>query len=270
MTKRTIPVDAVGPIALDLTMHTGTIHLAVDPVLKQARVELTTDADAGPSADAIRDTDVSLAGQNLTVRVSDTAGGAAGSTTVSVNGSTVTFSGGRGVRIDGGNIHVSGHGGGKVFINGREVTPDGPAGPALTPITLTAYLPAESVALVSTHSAKTVVTGELARLDFDATSGNLTAERIGELDATVTSGKVLVSDVTGSLTANVTSGYFAVGAYSGHDARLTLTSGQARMAATSKASGRMSVGVTSGQAYITGAAHLNVRRRATSGYVQVS
>ncbi|MFD9880566.1 hypothetical protein ACFWZT_03745 [Streptomyces alboflavus] len=270
MSKRTIPVDAFGPIALDLTMHTGTIHLAVDPALKQARVELTTDADAGPSADAVRDADVSLTGQNLTVRVPDTASGTAGSTTVSFNGSTMTFSGGSGVRISGGNVHISGHGGGKVFVNGREVTADGPAGHALTPVTLTAYLPAGSVALVSTHSAMTVVTGELARLDFDATSASLTAERIGDLDATITSGKVLVSDVTGSLAANVTSGYLAVGAYSGHDARLNLTSGQARMAATSKASGRMAVGVTSGQAYITGAAHLNVRRRATSGYVQVS
>lgn len=270
MTKRTIPMAAFGPIALDLMMHNGTIHLAVDPTLKQARVELTTDAESGPSADAIRDTDVSLTGQNLTVRVPDTVGGMAGSTTVSVNGNTMTFSGGNGVQINGGNIHVSGHGRGKVFINGRQVTADGPAGPTLTPITLTAYLPARSVALISTHTAMTVVTGELARLDFDATSASLTAERIGELDATITSGKVLVSDVTGSLTANVTSGYFGVGAYSGHDARLNLTSGQARMAATSKASGRLSVGITSGQAYITGAAHLNVRRRATSGYVQVS
>lgn len=270
MTKRTIPVAAFGPIALDLTMHTGTIHLAVDPALKQARVELTTDAESGPSADAIRNTDVSLTGQNLAVRVPDTADATAGSTTVGVNGSTMTFSGGSGVRINGGNVYVSGHGRGKVFVNGREVTADGPAGPALTPVTLTAYLPAGSVAMVSTHSAMTVVTGELARLEYDATSGNLTADRIGDLDATVTSGKVLVSDVTCSLAASVTSGYFSVGAYSGHDARLSLTSGQARMAATSKSSGRMAVGVTSGQAYITGAAHLNVRRRSTSGYVQVS
>jgi len=42
------------------------------------------------------------------------------------------------------------------------------------------------------------------------------------------------------------------------------------MAATPQATGRLTVNATSGCARITGAAHLNVRRRVTSGYVQVS
>ncbi len=270
MTERTIPVDAIGPIALDLTMNAGSIRVVVDPALKQARVVLKTEAASGPSADAIRDTAVSLTGQNLRVRVPDAAGGMSGSTTFRMDGSTMTFSGGSGVQIVGGNVYVSGSGGGKVFINGREVTATGPAGDVVTPITAEVHLPARSVALISTHSADTVVTGTLARLEYDGTSGSLVADRVGDLDVTATSGSVIVNEVTGPLDANLTSGNLGIGAYSGHAARLNLTSGNVRMAATAQATGRLMVSATSGCARITGASHLNVRRRVTSGYVQIS
>ncbi|PAZ16667.1 hypothetical protein CLM62_06950 [Streptomyces sp. SA15] len=270
MTERIIPVDVIGPIALDLTMDAGSIRVVVDPALKQARMVLTTEATSGPSADAIRDTTVSLNGQNLRVRVSDVAGGMSGSTTIRMGGSTMTFSGGSGVQIINGNVHVTGHGGGKVFVNGREVTATGPAGDAVTPISAVIHLPARSVAAISTKSANTVVTGTLARLEYDGTSGMLTAERVGDLEATVTSGSVIVGEVSGPLDINLTSGNVNVGAYSGHDARLNLTSGSVRMAATSQATGRLSVNATSGSVRVTGAGHLNVRRRVTSGHVQIS
>ncbi|MEK2475533.1 DUF4097 family beta strand repeat-containing protein [Streptomyces noursei] len=270
MTERTIPVDAFGPIAIDLMMNAGSIRVAVDSALKQARVVLKTEATSGPSADAIRGTAVSLTGQNLTLRVPDVAGGMGGSTTIRRGGYTMTFSGGNGVQIVGGNVYVSGHGGGKVFVNGREVTATGPAGDAVTPITAEIHLPAGSVALVRTHTADTVIKGELARLEYDGTSGSLAADRVGDLDVTVTSGSVIVNDVTGELDANLTSGNLGIGAYSGTDARLNLTSGNVRMAATAQAAGRLTVSATSGCARITGAGHLNVRRRVTSGYVQVS
>jgi len=270
MTERIIPVAAFGPIAVDLTMNAGTIRVVVDPMLKQAQVVLKTDATSGPSADAVRDTAVSVTGQNLTVRVPDVAGGMSGSTTIRMGGNTMTFSGGSGVQIVNGNVHVTGHGGGKVFVNGREVTATGPTGDAVTPISAVVHLPAGSVALISTHHANTVITGTLARLEYDGTSGALTAERIGDLDATITSGSVIVGDVTGPLDVNLTSGNLTVGAYSGSDARLNLTSGNVRMAATTQATGRLTVSATSGCARITGASHLNVRRRVTSGYVQIS
>ncbi|KOT90378.1 hypothetical protein ADK70_17530 [Streptomyces rimosus subsp. pseudoverticillatus] len=253
MTERTIPVDTFGPIALDLTMNTGSIRIAVDPALTQARVVLTTEATSGPSADAIRDTAVRLNGQNLKVRVPDVAGAMGGTT----------------IRM-GGNVYVSGNSGGKVFVNGREVTATGPAGSAVTPITATVHLPAKSVALISTRTADTVVTGTLARLEYDGTSGALTAERVGDLDARATSGSVIVHEVTGPLDANLTSGNLSIGAYSGHAARLNLTSGNVQMAATAQATGRLTVSATSGCARITGASHLNVRRRVTSGYIQIS
>ncbi|MFG2731498.1 DUF4097 family beta strand repeat-containing protein [Streptomyces canus] len=270
MTERIIPVGVVGPIALDLTMNSGSIRVVVDPALKQARMVLTTEATSGPSADAIRDTTVSLIGQNLRVRVPDVAGGMGGSTTIRVGGNTMTVSGGNGVQIVGGNVHITGHSGGKVFVNGREVTASGPAGDAITPITATIHLPAKSVVAISTNSANTVVTGTLARLEYDGTSGTLTAERVGDLEARVTSGSVIVGEVSGPLNLNLTSGNVNVGAYSGHHARLNLTSGNVRMAATSQASGRLSVNATSGNVRVTGAGHLDVRRRVTSGHVQIS
>ncbi|MFF6992203.1 DUF4097 family beta strand repeat-containing protein [Streptomyces sp. NPDC010273] len=270
MTERIIPVDVAGPIALDLAMNTGSIRVVVDPELKQARMVLTTEATSGPSADAVRDTTVSLTGQNLRVCVPDVAGGMGGSTTINMGGSTMTFSGGSGVQIVGGNVHIGGHGGGKVFVNGREVPATGPAGDAVTPISATIHLPSKSVAALSTHSANTVVMGTLARLEYDGTSGTLTAERVGDLEAVVTSGSVIVGEVSGPLDINLTSGSVNVGAYSGHCARLNLTSGSVRMAATSQATGRLSVNATSGSVRVTGAGHLSVRRRVTSGHVQIS
>ncbi|MFZ3558787.1 MULTISPECIES: DUF4097 family beta strand repeat-containing protein [unclassified Streptomyces] len=272
MTERTISVDNFGPIALALTMDAGSIRLAVDPTLKQARIVLTTEATSGPSADAIHDTVVEQSGQRVMVRVPDVEGSGAGQTTIQVGRNTMTFSGGSsGVSFVGGNVYVSGNRGGRVFINGREVTANS-AGDASgpTPIEATVYLPARSEAQVNTHSADTVVTGELARLDYDGYSGTVTAERIGDLDAGMTSGSIRIAEVTSSLAANLTSGNFTVGAYSGHDARLTMTSGNVRMAATPQSSGRLAVNVTSGNASITGAAHLNVRRRVTSGNVHIS
>ncbi|SDP46049.1 Putative adhesin [Streptomyces sp. cf386] len=268
MTERTIPVDVIGPIALDLTMNTGSIRVIVDTTLKQAHMVLTTEATSGLSADAIRDTTVSLNGQNLRVRVPDLAGGMSGTTTVSRGGYTMTFSGGNGVQIVNGNVHING--GGKVFINGREVTATGPAGDAVTPISAVVHLPAKSVAAISTHTANTVVTGVLARLEYDGTSGMLTADRVGDLEATVTSGSVIVGEVNGPLDISLTSGSVNVGAYSGHHARLNVTSGSVRMAATAQSSGRLSVNATSGSVRVTGAGHLNVRRRVTSGHVQIS
>ncbi|MFJ8675496.1 DUF4097 family beta strand repeat-containing protein [Streptomyces sp. NPDC093589] len=270
MTERMIPVDAFGPIALDLSMNTGSIRVTVDPELKQPRVVLKTEATSGPSADAIRDTTVHLTGQDLRVRVPDTGGGTNGSTTIRMGNSTMTFSGGSGVQVVGGNVYVSGNTGGKVFINGQEVTATGPAGDALTPITAEVHLPAHSVALISTHTAETTVRGTLARLEYDGTSGALVADRVGDLDAVATSGSVIVNEVSGALDANLTSGNLGIGAYSGPAARLNVTSGNVRMAATAQATGRLTVNVTSGSARITGAAHLNVRRRVTSGHVQIS
>ncbi|MFE7611650.1 DUF4097 family beta strand repeat-containing protein [Streptomyces celluloflavus] len=270
MTERTIPVDVFGPITLDLLMFAGGIRVVVDPMLKQARVVLKTEATSGPSADAIRDTAVSLNGRKLRVHVPDAAGSVSGSTTVRMGGSTMTFSGGSGVQVVGGNVYVSGNSGGKVFINGREVTATGAAGDAATPITAEVRLPAKSVVLITTHTADTVITGTLARLEYIATSGSLVADRVGDLDVSATSGSVIVNEVTGPLDANITSGNLGIGAYSGHDARLNLTSGNVQVAATAQATGRLAVNATSGCARITGASHLNVRRRVTSGYVQIS
>ncbi|MEJ8649649.1 DUF4097 family beta strand repeat-containing protein [Streptomyces sp. MS1.AVA.3] len=269
MTERTIPVDAIGPIALDLSMNAGSIRVTVDPALTQPRVVLKTEATSGPSADAIRDTTVHLTGQDLRVRVPDAASGMCGSTTISMGGRTMTFSGGNGVQIVGSNVYVSGSSGGKVFVNGREVTATAPAGDAVTPITAEVHLPAKSVALISTHSADTTIRGTLARLEYDGTSGALVADRVGDQDVTATSGSVIVNEVTSALDANLTSGNLGIGAYSGHDARLNVTSGNVRMAATAQATGRLTVNATSGCARITGASHLNVRRRVTSGHVQI-
>lgn len=255
MTTRTIPIEATDPVALDLAMNAGIIRITVSPAVKYGYVTLKTDAENGPSTDAVRNATAVLGRQELKIRVPDT--GPSGG---------VTFHGG-GVVVTGSMSNVSIING-RVYSNGREITPGDQVGSP--PVTAEIHLPPQSSAKLMTQSASTEITGSLERLEYDASSGRLTAERVGDLDAALTSGELLVGQVTGTLDVTLTSGSVNVGAYSGHDARLNLTSGNVHLAATAQATGRLSVKATSGSVRVTGAGHLNVRRRVTSGHVQIS
>lgn len=261
MTTRTIPIETTRPLALDLAMNAGIIRITVSPTAKHGLVTLKADAETGPSADAVRDAIVDLDGQKLKIRVPDTGpnGG------VTLRGG-VAFHGG-GVVVTGSMSNVSVING-RVFSNGREITPSDPVGSP--PVTAEIHLPPQSSAKIMTQSASTDITGSLDRLEYDASSGQLTADRVGDLDAVLASGELVIGQVAGTLDVTLTSGSVNVGAYIGHDARLHLTSGSVRMHTSPEASGKLSVNVTSGYANITGAGHLNIRRRVTSGHVQIS
>lgn len=255
MTTRTIPIEATDPVALDLAMNAGIIRITVSPTVKHGHVTLRTAADTGPSADAVRDATAVLDGQKLTVRVPDN--GPSGG---------VTFHGG-GVVVTGSMSNVSIING-RVFSNGREITPgDQVSNP---PVTAEIHLPPQSSARLMTQSASTEITGSMTRLEYDASSGRLTADHVGDLDAVLSSGELCIGQVTGTLDVTITSGNVSIGVYSGTDARLHLTSGNVRMHTSPEASGKLSVNTTSGYVNITGASHLNVRRRVTSGHVRIS
>lgn len=253
MTERMIYAAEPGPVAMDLAMNSGSIRITVDPGLKQALVLLKTDDDSGPSADAVRNAAVTGNSRRYAVRVPD------------VGGSFVQGGGSIVVTGSMSNVAIVN---GRVFSNGREITPDDR--PGSSAVEAEVSLPAGSTVKLVTLAARTVVTGMLAVMDYEASSGSLDAEEIGALDASITSGKITVGTVTEALDVTLTSGTVSIGQYEGSDARLHLTSGVAYMHASPESSGRLSVNMTSGSATITGAAHLNVKRRVTSGSLRIT
>lgn len=258
-TDSTHTFSPTGPITLDLTQASGRIGIAVNPLAKALTVIVTTDSDTGLSADAVRDATFTEAGGRLTVNVPMKGGG----------GSNITVSGGNVMSFGGGSISV-GAGSGSIIINGVDVTEIVNKGSKATEVVTSVVLPAGSEVLLSTHTANVTVRGELRALDYGASSGRLDADTVGEFSMTLSSGDARVKHVTGSLDATLTSGDLVVDSYSGSSARLSLTSGDATVHATSASSGKFNVSLTSGSARITGTGHLDVRRRVTSGNLRVS
>lgn len=255
MTEQTVATDTTGPITLDLQQDTGTITIVVDPKATTATVNVSTTDTDGPIADAVRNTRINQAGARLTVRVPEVPS-TAGGTVINGRG---------GVIITGGIT-------GRIIVNGVDVTAaarqgnGGQGGDIATTVTL----PPGSDAFVNSLSAATIVRGHLEALDYGSSSGSLRADSIGGLDLGMTSGDAHVGVVTTRLNANLTSGNLNVDSYRGREARVNLTSGNARMHATPESSGRLAVGLTSGNGTFTGTSHLDVSRRRSSGYLRVS
>ncbi|MFJ6384677.1 hypothetical protein ACIQI7_32305 [Kitasatospora sp. NPDC092039] len=268
MTTRTHTASA-GPAVLDLTQHTGRITIRVDHAVAQACIAVSTTAETGPVADAVRTTGIEQNGRRITVAVPEVPGLSLSTGTTVISGGDINISGGR---ISGGLDGFNFFGGvsGRVVINGVDVTETVDGGTAPAEIETAVTLPPNSWVRLTTHSATTRAMGPLECLDYSGTSGNLSADEVGDLALTLTSGRATIARVTHRLTATLTSGNLGVHAYDGSDARLTLTSGHAQVAATPTSRGRFSVGLTSGHATLTGTRHLDISRRVTSGYLSVS
>ncbi|MFJ1796541.1 DUF4097 family beta strand repeat-containing protein [Kitasatospora griseola] len=269
MTIRTHTAPA-GPAVLDLTQHTGRITIRVDHTAIQAGVTVRTVAESGPVADAVRRTEIDQVGQRITVAVPQIPGmsSSTGTTIISggdinISGDHVTFSGLPGFNFIGGFS-------GRVIVDGVDVTQAVNGGAAHAEIETTVTLPPRSWVRLTTRSATTRATGPLESLDYCGTSGTLRADEVRDLTVDLTSGRATVARVTQRLTATLTSGDLGVHAYDGADARITMTSGNARLAATRASRGRLSIGLTSGNATLTGTRHLDVSRHVTSGYLSVN
>ncbi|MGW7445006.1 DUF4097 family beta strand repeat-containing protein [Kitasatospora sp. NPDC054795] len=259
MTTRTHTAPA-GPAVLDLTQHSGRITVRVDRTATQAGITVSTTAESGPVAEAVRNTGIEQTGQRITVTVPEVPG-------MAISGGDINISGGR---FTMGGINFVGGVSGRVVINGVDVTQAVNGGTPPAEIETTIVLPPNSWARLTTHTATTRATGPLESLDYSGTSGILSADEVGDLAVNLTSGRATVARVTRKLNAVLTSGNFGVHAYDGGDARLTLTSGNAHIAATPVSRGRFSIGLTSGNATLTGTRHLDVSRRVTSGYLSVN
>lgn len=262
-----------GITVLDLTQQTGRIRINASRMTKAITVTVATGADTGPSAEAVNNAIIRESNGRLVVHVEGPAGG--GSNIVVSGGGSVVMSSGGSISIGGnnfGSINVGRGGAGRVIVNGVDVTDAVNAGGGGVPteIETTVTVPATGEVLLSTNSADTVVTGELAVLDYGGASGDLRAETVGELNLSMSSGDAKVGRVDARLTANLSSGALKIGEYAGAEASVSLTSGSAKIGATREASGRFSIGVTSGSARLTGAGHLDVRKRMSSGSIHIS
>jgi hypothetical protein len=269
-TDRSFTTQHTGPVVLDLTQNTGRISISVNPQAQAATVILSTSADEGPSADAITNAKISESRGKLTVKVKTPDGGSSfGGVTVS--GGSVSFtSGGSSYNFSGGSYSSVNVSGGRVIVNGVDVTDTVNSSPnRVTEITTSVVLPADSEVLLNTKASQVTVKGELKALDLGATSGSLTAETVGDLSLDMTSGSARITTVRGRLNANMTSGALAISAYSGPEARVNMTSGVSSIHATPDSTGRFHIGLTSGVGNISGTSHLDVRKRVTSGSLNI-
>jgi hypothetical protein len=268
-TDRSYTTQHTGPITLDLTQSTGQINISVNPSAQAATVVLNTSADQGPSADAVNDAKIKESRGKLTVKVEIPGGGDMGGMVVS--GGNLSFSsGGSRYNFSGSNFSSVNMVGGRVIVNGVDVTDVVNSSPnRVTEIVTTVVLPADSEVLLNTKSAEVTVKGDVKVLDIGATSGSLTAETVGDLNLDMTSGSAKVTTVSGRLNANMTSGTLSISAYSGTDARVNMTSGVSSIRATSASTGRFAIGMTSGVGNVSGVGHLDVRKRVTSGSLNV-
>lgn len=269
MTERTIDAAIDGPIALDLELAAGTIHIDCGPHNFMARVTIKTAADSGPSVNAVHDAVVERHVRHLGIRIAGSSGGSGGVFISGNNYGSISTGSGMTVIQSGGATHISG--GGRVFVDGVEVTGTGDRSSAATPIEVWAYLPAGSSAKVKTKSADTYTSGHLDQLDYAANSGDLYAASVGDLDTGTSSGTVQVDEVTGLMLINASSGSIRIARYSGTgNAMVSASSGSISIAATPQSRGRLRASTSSGSIRLTGTAHLDVRHNVSSGSVHIS
>lgn len=252
MAERTFTASAAGPIHFNLDLAAGAIHIDSGPHVTTAHVTIKTNADTGPSAEAIRTAAIEQNNRNLSIRIKVPAGAAMGGGIFVQSAGSVCITGDR------------------VFVNGVEVS-SGAASGGSSPIEVWAYLPVGSAAEVATKTASTYTSGHLDRLSYQASSGSLYAASVGELDASTSSGGIDVTEVTGEMSVMASSGSIRVEEYSGAGpSTVSASSGSITVRATARSRGRLNASASSGSIRLLGTAHLDVRHRVSSGSVRIS
>ncbi|WP_030439850.1 DUF4097 family beta strand repeat-containing protein [Actinoplanes subtropicus] len=187
-----------GPVVFDVTTVAADVIVIVED-RPAALVTVTTSADSGPAADAVRNARFADRPGGVSVRVQEPTG-ATGSTTVVnrygratitqvgiVSGGSVIQVGGN---IIGGDLNISG--GGLVIGGNAAVTGSG------APIVIEARLPLRSSLTCQTTSGDLDTTGELVDAEVTTVSGDIRigAARMPRLRST--SGDIRVAQLTGS------------------------------------------------------------------------
>ncbi|WP_405563469.1 DUF4097 family beta strand repeat-containing protein [Streptomyces sp. NBC_01180] len=256
MTERTFVSQSTGPVVLGLDLPVGSIHVQVLRSVTTARVVLRTADASGPAADAVNRARTGQNSQAMSVEVPEMPGNVM---VQSVRGNRVTQTMGT----------VYGSVTGMTIINGRIVTGGGTdTMTTVSPIEAIICLPVGSSLAVVSQSADAKVNGDLERMEFRSTSGDLEIDGARHLNASTTSGDIIAGLLSERVTARSVSGDISVDLYSGTDADLNTTSGDVDVAATSQASGALRAHTVSGDVKVTGASALRVSARSVSGRVR--
>ncbi|GAA3163676.1 DUF4097 family beta strand repeat-containing protein [Streptomyces ramulosus] len=254
------------PYLADVTCPSGAVTVTVDPTATVPSATVRTDDKTGPSADAVRDSTVTLTGDRLTVRVPDIEGaGVEGGVTqvfTSRGGRTTVFQSVgtvhgsvNGMRIVGGNVIVGDFNGGAV---------------SSSPIEVLVTLPAGSGVKVDSHNAHLEVTGPLAALRMDTHNGHVTAGFVGRAKVNGHNGNYTFDAIQESVDIDSHNSHTTIGSYNGHDARVTTHNGTLNLAATPQATGRIEAHTHNGSITLRGVRgrqDLNVRTSAHNGSV---
>ncbi|MEC4014928.1 DUF4097 family beta strand repeat-containing protein [Streptomyces sp. H27-D2] len=256
MTERAFVSRSTGPVVLGLSLPVGGIRVQVLDSLTAARVLLRTADSSGPAADAVEGARITENGQTIAVEVPEMVGDVM---VRSVRGHRITQSMGT----------VYGSVTGMTIVNGRVVSGGGLGTlNTVSPIEAVVSLPAHSSLAVVSTSADARVNGEVDRMEFRSTSGDLQADGVRSLSASSTSGDLVVRRVAGQMTARSVSGDIAVDLYSGTYAELNTTSGDVNVHATSAASGTLRAETVSGDVRVSGGSALKVSAHSVSGDVR--
>ncbi|MEU7163841.1 DUF4097 family beta strand repeat-containing protein [Streptomyces morookaense] len=255
MVERTFVSESTGPIVLGLDLPMGRVRVQVLDSVTTARVVLRTDDSSGPAAEAVDRARSSQNGQAMAVEVPEIPGNVM---TQSVSGNRVVQS----------METVYGSVTGMTIVNGRVITGGGTAVmETVSPIEAIVTLPTGSSLAVISQSADARVRGDIERMEFRSVSGDLEISGARNLNASTTSGDVIVGRLTDRLTAYSVSGDITVDLYSGSDAELTTTSGDMDVRATVRAVGILCANTVSGDVRVSGGSQLRVSANSVSGRV---
>ncbi|MFD7163116.1 DUF4097 family beta strand repeat-containing protein [Streptomyces violascens] len=255
MTERTFVSTSTGPVVLGLELPMGSVHVQVLDSLTHARVTLRTADTSGPAADVVNAARITENGQTIAVGVPEIRGNVM---MQSVRGNRITQSMGT----------VYGSVTGVTIVNGRVVTGGSDTMTRVSAIEARVSLPANSSLAVVSQSADAVVDGEVDRMEFRSTSGDLQVDGARAVTASTTSGDLTVWRVAEQIAARSVSGDIAVDLYSGSSAELSTTSGDVNVHATLRASGTVRANSVSGDVSVSGGRDLHVSARSVSGDVR--
>ncbi|MFF1476260.1 DUF4097 family beta strand repeat-containing protein [Streptomyces sp. NPDC058301] len=255
MTERTFVSNSAGPVVLGLDLPMGSVHVQVLDSLTHARVTLRTADMSGPAADVVNAARVTENGQTIAVEVPEIRGNVV---MQSVRGDRITQSVGT----------VYGSVTGITIVNGRVATGSSGTMTRVSEIEARVALPSNSSLAVVSQAADAVVDGEVDRMEFRSTSGDLRVDGARTVSASTTSGDLTVWRVGEQIAARSVSGDIAVDLYSGTSAELITTSGDVNVRATLKASGTVRANSVSGDVTVSGGRDLHVSARSVSGDVR--
>ncbi|MFJ2185941.1 DUF4097 family beta strand repeat-containing protein [Streptomyces anulatus] len=256
MTEHTFVSSSTGPVVLGLDLPMGSVHVQVLDSLTRARVTLRTADSSGPAADAVNAARITENSQTIAVEVPEIPGNVM---MQSVRGNRITQSVGT----------IYGSVTGVTIINGRVISGGGTnTMTTVSPIEARVSLPANSSLAVVSTSADAVVDGEVDRMEFRSTSGDMQVDGARTVNASTTSGDLTVWRVAERITARSVSGDIAVDLYSGNDAELSTTSGDVKVHATLAASGTLRANTVSGDVHVSGGRSLRVSAHSVSGDVR--